>query len=175
MPSPQPIRNLRAIVAMDPTGTVGAGGQLPWHLPEDLRLFRSLTLGHTIVVGRRTFDSIGGPLPGRDCWLLTRRELPVQFRESVRIFSGLDSLLPAIREASTERQLWVIGGAEVYRQLVPYCAEIVQTALRKSYAGDVRWQVPENFSRREILLNTKEFVTYRWRRNGIAEVETDPL
>ncbi|MDR0339955.1 MAG: dihydrofolate reductase [Puniceicoccales bacterium] len=171
----RPIPNLRAIVAMDPAGTVGSCGRLPWHLPEDLRLFRSLTIGHTIIVGRRTFDSIGGSLPGRDCWLLTRRELPAEFQNSVRIFPDLNSLLLSIPTVPVERQFWVIGGVEVYRQLTPYCAEIIQTALRKRHIGDTRWQMPNDFSRCEILLRREEFITYRWRRNDIAEVGAVPL
>ncbi|MDR2664189.1 MAG: dihydrofolate reductase [Puniceicoccales bacterium] len=170
-----PIPNLRAIVAMDPDGTVGSGGRLPWHLPEDLRLFRSLTVGHTVIVGRRTFDSLGGPLPGRSCWLLSRKELPSPFQNSVRPFANLDDLLAAIGEAPTDRQFWVIGGAEIYRQLAPHCTEIIQTALRRRYPGDVRWQIPKNFVRCEILLEAEEFVTYRWRRNGIAEVAANQL
>jgi dihydrofolate reductase len=129
-----------------------------------MRLFRSLTLGQTVIMGRKTFESIGKPLAGRRCWVLSHHISP----PPLRTFSSTHSLLESIGEAAYGEEFWLIGGAEIYRQLVPYCCEIVQTLLEESYGGDVFWRIPEDFTAVSSLLTNEQFTTYRLRRKSVA-------
>ncbi|MDR1436012.1 MAG: dihydrofolate reductase [Puniceicoccales bacterium] len=157
---------MRAIVAIDAGGAIGRGGKLPWHLPEDMALFRRMTLGHTVIVGRRTYDSFGGPLPGRSCWVLSRHSKPEDGRPDAnpRHFHSAESLLKAANAAADGSEFWVAGGAEIYKLFAPHCCEIIETAIFAEYGGDVRWEIPNYFTRTEILLQTDKFTVYRWRR-----------
>lgn len=92
-----------------PERVIGRGGKLPWHLPLELRLFRSLTWGGILVMGRRTWESIGKPLPGREIWVLTRQSLS---HPEVKVFSAKENLLEALRRA--QRPIFFVGGAQVY-------------------------------------------------------------
>jgi dihydrofolate reductase len=112
---------------------IGADGALPWHLPEDLRLFRALTLGSTVVMGRRTWASLPErfrPLPGRRNVVLSSTMQPpapdVVLARSVEDVLALDG------------DVWVIGGGEVYRTLLPHAAELVVTEVDLRVAGDTR-------------------------------------
>jgi dihydrofolate reductase len=101
-------REIALIVAHDRERAIGHAGQLPWHLPDDLRRFKALTLGHTMVMGRKTFTSIGRPLPGRENWVLSRD--PSWHAPGVL---RLDSWRSAL-ERHENGTLWVIGGGEIY-------------------------------------------------------------
>src|SRR4051794_32513584 len=112
-------------------GVIGAGGTLPWHLPEDLRLFRALTLGGTVVMGRRTWESLPPrvrPLPGRDNVVLSATldgaDAGVRVCRSVHDVLALDG------------DVWVIGGGAVYRALLPQAAEVVLTEVDAHLPGD---------------------------------------
>jgi dihydrofolate reductase len=163
---PKPIPNLRAIVAVAPGGVIGCGGHIPWHLPEDLRHFRALTLNHTVILGRRTAESLGKPLFARDHWLLTRQKSVPPFSDHgrVRIFQDENLLLDAVRQSPEEKQFWVIGGAEIYQLLTPHCSEIVQTVLESSCEGDTYFTMPPFFQRAELLAAKADFAIHRWRR-----------
>ncbi|MDR2667580.1 MAG: dihydrofolate reductase [Puniceicoccales bacterium] len=168
---PEAIPSMRAIVAMDPSGVIGFRGRLPWHLPEDLRLFRSMTMGHTLLMGRKTFESLAKPLPGRTCWILSRRgDGDGRFHHApAQVFSSVDAMLRAVRAELPPMKFWVAGGAEIYNQLAPHCVEIIQTALVDNYAGDSHWQIPPGFVRGEVILSTNKFTTYRWHRYFMNE------
>lgn len=102
-------REIALIVAHDRRLAIGCDGQLPWHLPDDLKRFKALTLGHTVVMGRKTYESIGRPLPGRSNWVLSRNR---DWRaEGVQRFDDW----PAALATHVDGLLWVIGGGEVYR------------------------------------------------------------
>jgi dihydrofolate reductase len=98
------------IAAMDRNRAIGKDGALPWRLPEDLKRFKALTLGQTVLMGRKTFDSIGRALSGRRNFVLTRD--PGWRAEGVDVFSDFNSAL----QACTTSELWVIGGGEIYAQ-----------------------------------------------------------
>jgi dihydrofolate reductase len=102
-------RQVALIVAFDRARAIGQAGQLPWHLPDDLRRFRALTLGHTVIMGRKTFASIGRPLPGRENWVLSR-DSSWQASGVVPLSSWRTAL-----ERHQNGTLWVIGGGEIYR------------------------------------------------------------
>lgn len=111
-------------------GVLGDGGSIPWRLPEDQRHFRELTLGSTVLMGRRTWDSLPArfrPLPGRRNVVLTRDP---SWSEAETVGS--------VEEALALGDLWVIGGAEVYAAFLPYAAEVVRTEIDADFPGDVR-------------------------------------
>ena len=118
------------IVAMDEAGTIGRDGALPWRLPEDLKHFRRLTLGKTVLMGRRTWESLGKPLDGRRNWVLSRDP---SFRPAgCEVFATLEAALAAHGEG----ELAVIGGAELYRQVLPLVRTIHLTRVHARVAGD---------------------------------------
>lgn len=119
------------IAALADNGVIGRGGALPWHLPDDLRRFKALTMGRPILMGRRTFESIGKPLPGRRNLVLTRGAAPVAGVERVA------SIAEAMVLCAAEAELCVIGGAEVYRQSLPLATHLELTRVRTALAGDV--------------------------------------
>ncbi len=111
-----------AIAAMARNRAIGCEGRIPWHLPADLKFFKRTTLGHVILMGRKTFDSLGKPLPGRENVVLSRSEI---FLPGVKVIAGFD----AITEPADGRRLYVIGGAEIYRALLPRCTELLLTRV----------------------------------------------
>ena len=110
---------------------IGADGSLPWHLPADLRQFRAVTMGHHLLMGRTTFESIGRPLPGRTSIVLTRDHSAVIPGALVA-----HSLAEALDLAAGEPELFVIGGEEVFRATLPIADRILLTEIRIDVAGD---------------------------------------
>src|SRR5438477_9882887 len=105
------------IVAVGENGVIGRGGQLPWRLSADLQQFKRLTMGHTIVMGRRTWESIGRPLPGRKTVVVTRQTAYLVDQPSVEVVPGVP--VATARAASAgDDEIFVIGGAELYREAV---------------------------------------------------------
>ena len=102
------------IAAMDRNRAIGKDGALPWRLPEDLKRFKALTLGQTVLMGRKTFDSIGRALPGRRNFVLTRD--PSWRALGVEVFSDLE----LAQHACSTAELWVIGGGEIYTQTLAH-------------------------------------------------------
>ena len=120
------------IVAVAENGVIGSDNHLPWHLPDDLKRFKALSLGKPIVMGRRTFDSIGRPLPGRTNIVISRQSgLAI---EGVRVVHSLDAALAA---AGSVPEIVVIGGAEIFRQVLPRTNTIHLTRVHAQVAGDV--------------------------------------
>ncbi len=103
---------LTLVVAMGANGVIGVDGGLPWRLPEDLAHFKQLTMGHPMIMGRTTYESIGRPLPGRTTIVLTRD--PQWTAEGVEVASSLESALERARQLDDE--VFVVGGAQVYAQ-----------------------------------------------------------
>lgn len=103
---------LALIAALDRKGAIGRQGALPWHLPDDLRRFKSLTMGRTVLMGYHTALSIGKALPGRANWVLTRQhQAPYSGQQTIREFSEI---------IHTDTEIVVIGGAEIYRLAMPH-------------------------------------------------------
>jgi dihydrofolate reductase len=119
------------VVAADERGGIGRAGGLPWHLPEDLKRFKALTLGKPIVMGRRTWDSIGRPLPGRRSIVVTRqRGLVLPGAETA------NSLEEALQLAGDVPEVCVIGGAELYRAALPVADRIHLTRVHATVEAD---------------------------------------
>lgn len=121
------------IAAMARNRVIGRDNRLPWRLPADLRRFKELTLGHTLLVGRRTFESIGRPLPGRKMLVVSRREGYAP--EGVRVARSVQEALDLAREAG-EAELFVGGGAEIYRQTLPVADRLHLTRIEEDVPGD---------------------------------------
>ncbi len=129
------------VAAVAANGVIGAGGKLPWHLPEDLRHFKVLTLGHPIIMGRRTWESLGKPLPGRENIVVTRREGFEAPGASVA-----SSLQAALALCAGESLAFVIGGEQLFAESLPIADGIVLTEIERDYEGDVhfpRWNRAE--------------------------------
>ena len=122
-----------AVVAMSDNGVIGHDNRLPWRLPDDLKRFKSLTMGHALLMGRRTFESIGRPLPGRRNLVLTR--------DASWQAAGCEAMpTPAAALAATgeDEQLFVIGGASVYLACWPLVQRVELTEVHATIAGDTR-------------------------------------
>ena len=128
----QPLITL--IVAVADSGVIGRDNTLPWHLPEDLKRFKRLTMGKPIVMGRKTFESIGKPLPGRLNIVVTRD--PNYRREGVTVVHDAGE---ALRAAGQVAEVMVIGGAELFRALLPRAGRIHLTRVHGNIPGDVMW------------------------------------
>ncbi len=125
------------IAAHDENGVIGREGDLPWRLPEDLKRFRRLTLGHTILMGRKTWESLGKPLAGRDNWVLSR---DAAFAPAgARVFRTLDAALAAHSYDKPDDDLMVIGGAEIYRQALPQADRLELTRVQARFDGDAHF------------------------------------
>ena len=122
------------IVAMDETRGIGVEGRLPWHLPADLKRFKSLTMGHHLIMGRKTFASIGRPLPGRTTIIVTRDQ---SFQpEGCLVAHSLETALEFAR-LDLEDDVFVIGGAEIFVQAIELADRIYLTQVHSSLPADV--------------------------------------
>jgi dihydrofolate reductase len=125
------------IVAMAQNGVIGRGGQLPWHLPSDLRRFKRLTMGHCLVMGRRTYESIGRPLPGRVSIVLTRDPSRIPQLDGVFAAGSLDAALSLVRTTEMSHdEAFVIGGATVYRLALARADRMYVTRVLADVEGD---------------------------------------
>lgn len=137
------------IVAMERNGVIGRDGSLPWHLSSDLKRFKLLTMGHHIIMGRKTFESIGRLLPGRTTIVVTRQ---AEFDAAGAIVTH--NLSDAISAAADDDEAFIIGGAEIYQQALPLVDRIYLTEVDMDIAGDARF--PE-FDRKEwTVINSSE-------------------
>ena len=120
------------IVAMAQNGVIGRDNAMPWRLPEDLKRFRAFTLGKPILMGRKTFESIGRPLEGRTNLVLTRDRS--WFAHGVIVVHSVEE---ALTQASASDELVVIGGAEIYRLVLPFARRIYLTHVHADVQGDI--------------------------------------
>jgi dihydrofolate reductase len=157
---------LSIIVAMASNRTIGINNTLPWRIPEDLKHFKALTMGHHIIMGRKTFDSIGKPLPGRTTVVVTRDgELEI---EGCIVAHSLEE---AIAACSDDAETFVVGGAQLYALTLPLADTMYITEIRQEIEGDAHfpeydmnaWQEisRERHSQQEPQLLEYHFVTYR--------------
>jgi dihydrofolate reductase len=126
---------LSLIVAMTRSGVIGRGGTLPWKLSADLKRFKALTMGHAILMGRKTYESLGRPLPGRTSIVITRQ---LGFRPPPEVLVA-HSLHEALHRASPDDRPFVIGGGEIYAQALPQIADLYVTWVEAEIDGDTRF------------------------------------
>jgi len=169
---------------------IGDGSKIPWHLPEDFKWFKQVTMGQVLVMGRKTFESIGRPLPGRETIVLTRgtwthpgvkvihdwQELreptPNPSTEGSQTSGASETPVPllggargGLPENPANRRIFIAGGAEIYRQALPWCGELLLTLVKREVAGDVLFPAFEDeFELVEEIRDTPEFKILRYRR-----------
>lgn len=120
------------IAAMTTQGVIGYQNKLPWHFPEELKYFKKITLGKPIIMGRKTFESMGKrPLPGRKNIILTQSQNYMADNCIV-----VDSVKRALEMASEAEEIMIIGGANVYQQFLPLASRLYITFIHQEYAGD---------------------------------------
>jgi dihydrofolate reductase len=125
------------IAAVAENGVIGREGGLPWRLSADLKRFKALTMGHPIIMGRRTWDSLGRPLPGRTSIVVTRQtRWPTPYPEVVVVHEIADALNAAAASPGGDREAFVIGGGELYAAALPYANRLYLTRVLSSVEGD---------------------------------------
>ncbi|MGH8762672.1 MAG: dihydrofolate reductase [Nitrosospira sp.] len=126
------------LVAMARNGIIGKDNALPWRLPSDLKRFKALTMGHPIIMGRKTYESIGKPLPGRTCIIVTRQSGYVA--EGAIVVNSVTNALDVYDKktvADMGAESFVIGGTEIFRQALPLCDRLYITEIQRDFDGDV--------------------------------------
>ena len=156
---PLPHCRLHAIAAMAANRTIGFEGAMPWHLPADLKFFKRITSGHPILMGRKTWESLGRPLPNRRNLVLSRTLESAPGAEIIREVDSLKSL-------GLTGDVFVIGGAEIYRLLMPHLESIYLTQLPFAADGDAFFpEFEHEFPVCEILESSPEAEWRRYTRN----------
>lgn len=131
---------LSMIVAVSENGVIGRAGGLPWRLSADLRRFKALTMGSTLIMGRKTWESIGKPLPGREILVISRRADYRVEAEGVRVGHSLGEALAQFGEGS---KVFVAGGAQIYRLALPEVSTIYLTRVHTALQGDTCFPDPD--------------------------------
>lgn len=127
--------SLTAVIAITPGGVIGDRGTLPWRLGTDLRRFKRVTMGGVLIMGRKTYESIGRPLPGRESVVITRD--PRWSSPGVSVAKSPEKAV----EAAAGRPAFVVGGAEIYRELLPRCDELMLTRVWTDVRGDTLLEI----------------------------------
>jgi dihydrofolate reductase len=150
--------NIALIAAIADNGVIGHAGRIPWHIREDLQRFQRLTTGHPVIMGRKTFESLGKPLPNRRNLILTRQPGPDHFPS-----------LEAALAACGDQTVFIIGGAEVYRTALPLADTLLLTEVHQEVPGDTKFPDYDRSQWEEITREEHPgfaFVEYRRCRLG---------
>ncbi len=127
------------VVAIAENHAIGKDNKLLWYLPNDLKHFKTITSGHTVIMGRKTYDSVGKPLPNRRNIVITRQHIDIAGCEVV------NSLQEALALCKTEEEVFIVGGAEIYRQAIPITNKIYLTIVHQNFEGDTYFpEIEEN-------------------------------
>ncbi len=158
--------NLSIIVAMSSNRVIGVNNTLPWHLSEDLKHFKSLTTGHTIIMGRKTYESIGRPLPNRRNIVISRNSNTSY--EGVEVVHSLED---AFSISTNDKEVFVIGGSNIYEQALSFVDQLYITEIKKSFLGDaffpeINKQIWIEYSRDDHITNDGlEFSFVKYQKN----------
>ncbi|WP_077618507.1 dihydrofolate reductase [Bacillus sinesaloumensis] len=137
------------LVAMDKNRLIGKDNDLPWRLPADLAYFKRVTMGHPIIMGRKTYDSIGRPLPGRENIIVTR---DTSYKmEGCKVIHSIEEIVKMRKES--EQELFVIGGAEIFKEILPYSDRLYITEIEEEFEGDTYFPA---FDKSEWKIISKE-------------------
>jgi dihydrofolate reductase len=152
----------KAIAAMSLNRVIGAGNRIPWHLPEDFKWFKKTTTGHVLIMGRKTFESIGKPLPNRTTIVLSRAARPIP---GVQVVAGFDQI-DTEQLRTNQREIFICGGAEIYAQALPMCSELYLTLVKRTVEGDTYFPAFEDqFTLSGELFEAPGFKILRYRAN----------
>ena len=152
------MQQFKAIAAMSLNRVIGHGNKIPWHLPEDFKWFKKMTTGQVVVMGRKTFESIGKPLPNRTTLVLSRSAQQIP---GVRVISELSE----IDLARETREVFICGGAQVYARALPLCSDLYLTLVKREVEGDVLFPPFEHlFTPVDVIMENPEFKITHFRR-----------
>ena len=196
---PEAVKHFKAIAAMSENRVIGDGNKIPWHLPEDFKWFKKMTTGNVVVMGRKTFESLGKPLPNRPNLILTRhpqrliRAHPEVFGEYkewrggkylhrayqlrlTKINGGakndiyIFNSLNRIDPQEFATDVFICGGAQIYEQMLPRCSDLFLTRVKRTVEGDAFFPPFEStFTRVAVLNDTPEFTIEHWRHRQLAD------
>ncbi len=153
---------IHLIAAVTKRGVIGNKQGLPWHIPEDLQHFKKLTTGKVVLMGRTTFDTIGRPLPNRQNIVLDREKKPIA---GAFVCGSLPEALDTAKKLGDE--LYAMGGASVYAQMLPYVQTMHLSQIKKDYTGDVFFPEYDKKEWQEIKREEyKEFTAVTYRRKS---------
>jgi dihydrofolate reductase len=156
----------QAIAAMSENRVIGAGGKIPWHLPEDFRWFKHKTMGGTLIMGRKTFESIGKPLAGRETVVVSRTST-TPGTHACHDIALLDRTLSSLPEP-----YWICGGSEIYRQLIDKCLVLYLTQVKRTVDGDATFpEFEDAFTRNQIVHENDQFRVERWASISLPKIE----
>jgi dihydrofolate reductase len=145
------VKQFKAIAAMSLNRVIGQGNRIPWHLPEDFKWFKRMTTGNIVVMGRKTFESIGKPLPNRTTIVLSRTGFSYPGVQTIR---DLGELNPE----KESRDIFICGGAQIYAQALPLCSDLYLTVVKRTVEGDAFFPAFEDqFRAAEQIMDTPEF------------------
>lgn len=148
-----------AIAAMAENRVIGNAGSIPWHLPEDFKWFKKTTMGQTLLMGRKTFESIGRPLPGRQTLILSRRDYSSPGTTTIQDSSSIESI-------AKHSNIWVAGGAEIYALLLPRCEDLYLTRVQSKPEGDTYFpEFESQFKLDCVLERNDQFSIEHWKRS----------
>ncbi len=195
------MKHFKAIAAMSLNRVIGAGGRIPWHLPEDFKWFRKMTLGHLVVMGRKTFEGLGQPLPNRKNLVLTRHPQRLikqhpeifgqyhewrggqylkrahQFRftrlgETQETEIFIFKSLDKLNPEEFPNDIFICGGAEIYAQALPRCSDLYLTLVKREVAGDTFFPPFESrFVPIGEVCDTPEFKITHYRHRSLNAAE----
>lgn len=158
--------NLNIIVATDSKGGIGKNNDLPWYLPADLKYFKAMTNGHTIIMGRRTFDSMGKALPNRRNIVISRQK-DLEYKDT-EVTHSLES---ALSLCSKDEEVFIIGGGEIFRQALPVADTLYITEIHHNFEADTFFPAINKAEWKEVKREDKQpdeknrvpysFVTYK--------------
>ncbi len=154
------MQSFKAIAAMSLNRVIGAGNKIPWHLPEDFKWFKATTTGHVLVMGRKTFESIGKPLPNRETIVLSRSSFSHPGVKTIRSLDDLPS-------TTGDKQIFIAGGAQIYEQALPICSDVYLTLVKREVQGDTFFpRFEDQFEPAEEIRDTPEFTILHYRRRA---------
>lgn len=141
------------ILAMADNGTIGHNNALPWHLPNDLKFFKNSTLGKPIIMGRKTYESIGRPLPGRDNIVISRTLKPTDL-PGCTVFNSLSEAIDALNAKGQLSEIMIMGGAQIYQESLPLMDRLYLTHVHAAVEGDTQMP-PFDFTNAKLIFEEK--------------------
>jgi dihydrofolate reductase len=154
-------KTFKAIAAMSLNRVIGHGNKIPWHLPEDFKWFKKVTTRNIIIMGRKTFESIGKPLPNRTTIVLSRSGFNYPGVQTIRDLAEL-------HPDNEPRDIFICGGAQIYAQALPLCSDLYLTLVKRTVEGDAFFPPFEHlFAPAKEITNTPEFTITHFQRVGV--------
>jgi len=153
------VNRLQAIAAMSLNRVIGDRGRIPWRLPDDFKWFKKITMDHILVMGRKTFESIGKPLPGRETVILSRAGFSFPGVRTVRELNEIDSMAQG-------RLVFLCGGAQIYKEYLPRCSVLYLTRVKRTMEGDAFFpRFEDQFVLAEKIHDSPDFCIERYERS----------